>query len=87
MTRSHKPETKSQLAILKTLGSLSNGVFKRRRSVGSGLFASLAVADPDLQIRGGGGLGAGSHPDPEIREGTVSPKIFFGPLDLIFISK
>ena len=26
------------------------------------------VADPDLQIRGGGGGGWGSQPDPEIRE-------------------
>ena len=41
-------------------------------------------ADPDLQIRGGGG---GSHPDPEIRGVLVSKKFFFGlsgliPLDL-----
>ena len=42
-----------------------------------------AVADPDLQIRGGPG-----HPDPEIRgEGLVSKKIFFGPLGLILVEK
>ena len=35
------------------------------------------VADPDLQIRGGG---KGGHPDPEIRgEGGWSPKKFFRP--------
>ena len=39
------------------------------------------VADPDPQIRGGGG-----HPDPEIR-GAVSKKIFFGPLGLILVEK
>ena len=32
-----------------------------------------AVADPDLQIRGGGG----GHPDPGIRKRAVSPKNFF----------
>ena len=39
------------------------------------------VADPDLQIRGGG------HPDPEIRGGPGVPKIFFGPLGLILVKK
>ena len=39
------------------------------------------VADPDLQIRGGGGA---DHPDPEIRAEGVSKKIFFGPLGLSF---
>ena len=34
------------------------------------------MADPDLQIRGGG---APSHPDPEIRGGSL-PKNFFGSL-------
>ena len=33
-----------------------------------------SVADPDLQIRGGGG---GGHPDPEISRGAQSPKKFF----------
>ena len=33
-----------------------------------------AVADPDLQIRGGG---EGGHPDPGIRKRAVSPKNFF----------
>ena len=35
----------------------------------------IAVPDPDLDIRGG------SHPDPEIRGGSVSKKFFwlFGP--------
>ena len=33
------------------------------------------MADPDLQIRGGGAPG---HPDPEIR-GARSPKKFFRP--------
>ena len=27
----------------------------------------IAVLDPDLQIKGGGGEGGGGHPDPEIR--------------------
>ena len=35
-----------------------------------------AVADPDLQIREGGG---GGHPDPEIRGAPASKKIFFRP--------
>ena len=42
---------------------------------------SVAAADPDLQIRGEGGV----HPNPEIRwggggGGAISKKIFFGPL-------
>ena len=33
------------------------------------------MADPDLQIRGGGGGRGGGHPDPEIRvRGPVSKK-------------
>ena len=32
----------------------------------------IPVADPDLQIRGGGG----GHPDPEIRGGPASKKMF-----------
>ena len=32
------------------------------------------MADPDLQIRGGGG---GGHPDPDIREGGGLQKKFF----------
>ena len=36
------------------------------------------MADPDLQIRGGGGEGgAGGHPDPDIREGGGLQKTFF----------
>ena len=37
-----------------------------------------AVVDPDLQLRrGGGGVGGGSHPDPEIQDGSpVSKKNF-----------
>ena len=34
-----------------------------------------AVADPDLQIKGGGG----SHPDPEIKGGGGLQKKIFGP--------
>ena len=45
---------------------------------------SVAVADPDLQIRGGG-EGALSHPDPEIRGGGYHPKNFFGPLPWITV--
>ena len=42
-----------------------------------------AVADPDLQMRGGGGV----HPAPEISGGVgglwaVSKKFFFSPLGL-----
>ena len=33
------------------------------------------MADPDLQIRGGGG-GAGGHPDPETKGGGAVLKIF-----------
>ena len=42
-------------------------------SVAMGL---IAVADPDLQIGGGGGWGRGGHPDPEIRGGGLK-KFFF----------
>ena len=46
-----------------------------------------SVADPGLQIRGGGRWGG--HPDPEIRAGggAVSKKIFFGPSGLILVEK
>ena len=40
------------------------------------------MADPDLQIRGGGG---GSHQDPEIRGVPGLQKNFFGPLLLSFV--
>ena len=46
---------------------------------------NIAVADRGLQIRGVGGGGRGSHPDPEIRgggEGGGLKKIFFGPSGL-----
>ena len=45
-----------------------------------------AVADPDLQIRGGGG--GGGHPDPEINVGglgAVSKKLFFSPMGLSLV--
>ena len=42
-------------------------------------FIKYSVADPDLQIRGGGG-----HPDPEIRGGPVN---FFWPSGLILVYK
>ena len=35
----------------------------------------ITVANPELQIRGGGG----GHPDPEIREGVRSLKKLFRP--------
>ena len=38
----------------------------------------IAVADPDLQIRGGGG-GGGRSPDNEIRGSPVSTKKFSSP--------
>ena len=45
-----------------------------------------SVADPDLQIRAGGG-----HPDPEIRGwgggGDLQKKIFFSPSGLILVEK
>ena len=41
--------------------------------IGEGCF--ITVADPDLQIRGGGG-----HPDSEIRGGLVSKKYIFSAL-------
>ena len=37
----------------------------------------ISVADPDLQIRGGGE--GGGHPDPEIRGGPGLQKNFFRP--------
>ena len=43
------------------------------------LTALIAVADPDLQIRGGGG-GGGRSPDNEIRGCLVSKEIFSSPL-------
>lgn len=36
-------------------------------------YGSFAVADPDLQIRGGGG----GHPHPEIREGAQNKQESF----------
>ena len=39
-----------------------------------------SVADPDLEIRGGGG----GHPDPDIRRGVQSPKRFFSALRASF---
>ena len=42
-------------------------------------WAPRTVADPDLQIRGGGGDGGG-HPVPEIRGGEAGLKKFFRPL-------
>jgi len=45
-----------------------------RRNFGYCLYVG-AVADPDLQIREGGG-----HPDPEIREEPGLQKIFLGAL-------
>ena len=44
------------------------------------------MADPDFEIRRGGGLGGG-HPDPEIRERTRSPKKIFSVLRASFWSK
>ena len=42
-------------------------------------YESATVADPDLQIRGGGGGVGGGHPDSEIRGGGgVSKNFFFG---------
>ena len=39
-------------------------------------YESATVADPDLQIRGGGGGVGGGHPDSEIRGGGLK-KFFF----------
>ena len=48
----------------------------------------LSVADPDLQIRGGGGEGGWlGHPDPEIRGVGRSPKRFVSALRASFWSK
>ena len=44
-----------------------------------------SMANPDLQVRAGGG-GAG-HPDPEIRGSPGLQKPFFGPLGLILGEK
>ena len=41
----------------------------------------LSVADPDLQIRRGGG----GHADPEIMESRPQKKFFFGPSGLILV--
>ena len=43
----------------------------------------LTVADPDLQIRGGGD----GHPDPEIRGRPGLIKNFFGPSGLSLVQK
>ena len=45
----------------------------------------IVVADPDIQIRGGGG-GAG-HPDPETRGMPGLQKNFFRPFGLQFSLK
>jgi len=45
----------------------------------SAVFTSMA--DPDLQVRGGG------HPDPEIRGSPGLQKNFFGPSNLILVEK
>ena len=53
------------------------------------ILMQITVADPDLQIVGGGRGGAGeggrggSHPDPEISGGLVSKQNFFGSSGLI----
>ena len=49
----------------------------------TGTTVTSSVADPDLQIGGGGG----GHPDPEIRGYPVSKKIFSGPSGLILVKK
>ena len=43
--------------------------------------AGYVVTDPDLRMGGGGGGGEGSHPDFEIRGGSLQKQIFrpFGP--------
>ena len=43
------------------------------------------MADPDLQIRGGGGGWEASHPDPEKRGSPVSKENFSGPSSLISV--
>ena len=45
------------------------------------------VADPDLQIWGGGGGGGGGpgHPDSEIRRGGGLKNTFFSPSGLILV--
>ena len=42
----------------------------------------IAVADPDIQMGGGGG-----HPDPETRGIPGLQKKFFGPSGLSLVSK
>ena len=49
------------------------------------MFTLYPVVDPDLQIRRGGGEGAG-HPDPEMRRGAAL-KIFFRPSGLSLVKK
>ena len=46
---------------------------------------NLSVADPDLQMGGGGG--ESGHPDTEIEGGGGSKKIFFVPLGLSLVKK
>ena len=46
---------------------------KPQYKIRNGEFSS--AADPDLSDGGGGG--EGGHPDPEIRGGPVSKKVFF----------
>ena len=51
----------------------------------SGKMAGYAVADPDLQRKVGGGVGAGgSHPDFEIRGGGGLQKQIFRPFGAHF---
>ena len=44
------------------------------------------MADPDLQIRGGGGVGGG-HPDPKIRGAVLKMFFFFDLSDLSLVQK
>ena len=60
--------------------TIKNEAFKRILIVFTHLPTCLnAVADPDLQVKRGGG-----HPDPEKR-GAVSEKIFLGLLGLSLV--
>ena len=70
---------RSRYVLLSTANTIANdffGVSLVTEQTEADLHVYRTVADPDLQIRGGGG---GGHPGPEIRGGTGLPKNFFWP--------
>ena len=73
-----------QISFAVVFGLLVLGLFALR--IQATRITSYTVADPDHQIKGGGGGGPG-HPDPEVRGGGRPQKNFFSALRASFWSK